>query len=319
MFDSVFAHKRDSSGLPPQGQTRTEDSPALKKLRKSNDDSPSGPNKPSSNAAVETSPPTSGGSAGTSLQLSHSFLRGFSSAEDAMTALRSGATFESPASSDLRHSFVHWTIKLSCHESAGDFVGVFLKSTFRGETSPDLPQYFSISMQRTTADGEAARIESPRAHFVFAGHDLSTCEQGFPRFFSLDDCRKCWSQHGGIIVNVQLQDSFDTLGVIQASRSDSQLDHGTNFHAPVTDANTVGILNQGATCYMNALLQVLFNLPGFSRPLLGFDTSSDAAETSILLGLQRVFVQVFLCRYSVPILQSVFILLCCIVLRCGCG
>ncbi|KAL5972070.1 Ubiquitin carboxyl-terminal hydrolase 7 [Taenia solium] len=51
----------------------------------------------------------------------------------------------------------------------------------------------------------------------------------------------------------------------------------------------VGLRNQGATCYMNSLLQALFFTNELRRAVFLMPTESDDASTSIPLALQRVF------------------------------
>lgn len=52
----------------------------------------------------------------------------------------------------------------------------------------------------------------------------------------------------------------------------------------------VGLKNQGATCYMNSLLQTLFHLPAFRRAVYHMPTvEADTAEKSIPLALQSLF------------------------------
>jgi len=54
----------------------------------------------------------------------------------------------------------------------------------------------------------------------------------------------------------------------------------------------VGIKNQGATCYMNSLLQSLFHIPAFRRIVYNMPTNgSEIVQTSIPLNLQRLFCQ----------------------------
>jgi len=54
----------------------------------------------------------------------------------------------------------------------------------------------------------------------------------------------------------------------------------------------VGLRNQGATCYMNSLLQSLFHLPAFRRIVyLMPTTGSESVSMSIPLNLQRLFCQ----------------------------
>ena len=52
----------------------------------------------------------------------------------------------------------------------------------------------------------------------------------------------------------------------------------------------VGLSNQGATCYMNSMLESLFHLPDFRRIVYNMPTTgSEDAEKSIPLNLQRLF------------------------------
>jgi len=51
----------------------------------------------------------------------------------------------------------------------------------------------------------------------------------------------------------------------------------------------VGLKNQGATCYMNSLLQALYHLAMFRKAVYQLPTQNDTPENSIPLALQRVF------------------------------
>jgi ubiquitin carboxyl-terminal hydrolase 7 len=54
----------------------------------------------------------------------------------------------------------------------------------------------------------------------------------------------------------------------------------------------VGLKNQGATCYMNSLLQMLYHLGSFSKAIFKIPTEQEKSESdrdSIALALQRVF------------------------------
>ena len=62
----------------------------------------------------------------------------------------------------------------------------------------------------------------------------------------------------------------------------------------------VGIRNQGATCYMNSLLQSLFHLCAFRRLVYNIPTTgTENVNTSIPLNLQRLFCQLQLSDHSV--------------------
>jgi ubiquitin carboxyl-terminal hydrolase 7 len=51
----------------------------------------------------------------------------------------------------------------------------------------------------------------------------------------------------------------------------------------------VGITNQGATCYMNSVLETLFHTNELRRAIYRMPTTGDDSATSVPLGLQRVF------------------------------
>ena len=55
------------------------------------------------------------------------------------------------------------------------------------------------------------------------------------------------------------------------------------------ETGMVGLKNQGATCYMNSLLQTLFHLPRFRQAVYATPTQEDSSTESVLLALQRVF------------------------------
>ncbi|ELR18996.1 Ubiquitin carboxylterminal hydrolase domain containing protein [Acanthamoeba castellanii str. Neff] len=54
----------------------------------------------------------------------------------------------------------------------------------------------------------------------------------------------------------------------------------------------VGLKNQGATCYMNSLLQALYHIGTFRRAVYQLPTQNDLPTKSIPLALQRVFYRV---------------------------
>jgi hypothetical protein len=61
----------------------------------------------------------------------------------------------------------------------------------------------------------------------------------------------------------------------------------------------VGLMNQGATCYLNVLLQSLFHLPAFRRIVYEMPTTgSEDPRTSIPLNLQQLFCKMQLGQQS---------------------
>lgn len=57
------------------------------------------------------------------------------------------------------------------------------------------------------------------------------------------------------------------------------------------DADYLGLVNQGNTCYMNSLLQVLFHIPDFRRAIYSLPTSIQPASqpAHVALEMQRLF------------------------------
>lgn len=66
-----------------------------------------------------------------------------------------------------------------------------------------------------------------------------------------------------------------------------------NFHNYDSKSMTgfVGLKNQGATCYMNSLLQSLFFTNFFRKAVFEIPTDEDEPSKSVALALQRVFYQ----------------------------
>lgn len=57
----------------------------------------------------------------------------------------------------------------------------------------------------------------------------------------------------------------------------------------------VGLKNQGATCYMNSLLQTLYFTNQLRKAVYKMPTESDDSTKSVALALQRVFHELQFC------------------------
>jgi ubiquitin carboxyl-terminal hydrolase 7 len=67
-------------------------------------------------------------------------------------------------------------------------------------------------------------------------------------------------------------------------------DHSTSTETSRRDTGYIGLRNQGATCYMNSLLQALYHLPAFRRLVYEMPTNgTEDVRKSIPLNIQRLF------------------------------
>ncbi|EAY11931.1 Clan CA, family C19, ubiquitin hydrolase-like cysteine peptidase [Trichomonas vaginalis G3] len=60
-----------------------------------------------------------------------------------------------------------------------------------------------------------------------------------------------------------------------------------------------GLLNLGATCYMNSFLQVLYHIPYFRKLIYSINTTNEDHRTSIVFNLQRLFALMEMSPYAV--------------------
>ncbi|OHT10172.1 hypothetical protein TRFO_20642 [Tritrichomonas foetus] len=81
--------------------------------------------------------------------------------------------------------------------------------------------------------------------------------------------------------------SFDNSFNTEKNSTHKKVEDSSLYKVPTTYA---GLVNQGATCYMNSMLQALFHLPAFRRVVYGMPTTgAEDPEKSIPLNLQRLF------------------------------
>jgi uncharacterized UBP type Zn finger protein len=73
-------------------------------------------------------------------------------------------------------------------------------------------------------------------------------------------------------------------------RSTSATYHGVNFH-PKSETGYVGLINQGATCYLNSFIQSLYMLPEFRLALYSSQFNPDDDLQNLPLQLQRLFLE----------------------------
>jgi ubiquitin C-terminal hydrolase len=95
---------------------------------------------------------------------------------------------------------------------------------------------------------------------------------------------------GSLHVQVRIHIDADALAAHDESADKEEESMALTSTTP---APYLGLENQGATCYMNSVLQALFNLPAFRRAVYQMPTEDDmqtgASGASVPLALQRLF------------------------------
>ncbi|KAL3121385.1 hypothetical protein niasHT_004969 [Heterodera trifolii] len=76
--------------------------------------------------------------------------------------------------------------------------------------------------------------------------------------------------------------------VILAVEVTADAPHGVNWDSK-KDTGYIGLKNQGATCYMNSILQTLFFTNKLRKAVYQMPTEEDNPESSVALAMQRVF------------------------------
>ncbi|KAG1172248.1 hypothetical protein G6F70_001903 [Rhizopus microsporus] len=121
-----------------------------------------------------------------------------------------------------------------------------------------------------------------------ANHRFSADEidWGFTRFYEIEDLDKMTSKAGPFLVDNEIVLSVfirvvkDETGVLWHNFVNYDSRKETGF---------VGIKNQGATCYMNSLLQSLYCTNKFRKAVYDIPTDNDEPTKSVALALQRCF------------------------------
>lgn len=165
-----------------------------------------------------------------------------------------------------------WRLLLFPKGNNVDYISLYL----------DVPEHqnFPIGWTRFAHFNLAIMNQVDRNHSVKKDtqHQFNVRESdwGFTSFMSLQDV---YDPSKGFLVGDRLLVEADVTVRVDQWAYDSKKETGY-----------VGLKNQGATCYMNSLLQTLYHLPYFRKAVYHMPTTeNDAPASSIPLALQSLF------------------------------
>lgn len=122
------------------------------------------------------------------------------------------------------------------------------------------------------------------AHHRFIAEE---CDWGFTRFSEL---RKLFNvQEGNLRATIEDESADITVFVRVLEDPTGVLWHNFVNYDSKKETGCVGLKNQGATCYMNSLLQSLYCTRYFRKAVYQIPTEDEHPTESVALALQRVF------------------------------
>ncbi|KAG0040633.1 hypothetical protein BGZ82_000591 [Podila clonocystis] len=147
------------------------------------------------------------------------------------------------------------------------------------------------TLERAVSVEEKPPVEEQHSVQDAANHRFTTEEAdwGFTRFH---DIRRLETPHGHSGVPL-IDNGHTVITAVVRVYDDPTGVLWHNFHNYDSKSMTgfVGLKNQGATCYMNSLLQSLFFTNFFRKAVFEIPTDEDEPSKSVALALQRVFYQ----------------------------
>ncbi|KAF8937723.1 hypothetical protein BGZ58_002267 [Dissophora ornata] len=170
--------------------------------------------------------------------------------------------------------------------NVNDLVAVYLDSAEpREQADPNwhVCAQFALAMSNPS---------DPTVHTISAAAHRFTVDEadwGFTRFFDLAKLEMPLDHrglpildNGHTVITAYVRVYEDPTGVLW---------HNFTNYDSKTMTGCVGLKNQGATCYMNSLLQSLFFTNYFRKAVFEIPTEDDEPSKSVSLALQRVFYQ----------------------------
>lgn len=166
------------------------------------------------------------------------------------------------------------------HQYFNDEIAVYLEAADHA-TNPEgwrREVHFCLQLLHPTNPAQNIKHEVTN---IFSAKEV---DWGFTRFAPLSKIRTTYGPDDTIRICVEAKVLKE--GVYPP------LGRGFNYvHDSKKETGCVGLKNQGATCYMNSLLQALFHISAFRRAVYSMPTDADDQNktSSIALALQRIF------------------------------
>ncbi len=176
-----------------------------------------------------------------------------------------------------------WQILLFPRGNNSEFVSVYLDAADSATLPHGWSQHaaFTLSIEAEPRSGESASATAARGVVKDTQHTFGANETdwGFTQFVPLSDLD---DPDRGLL---RSDDSVVIVASVRARRDPNDWNYDSR-----AETGHVGLKNQGATCYMNSLLQTLFHVPYFRKAVYHMPTTeSDEASASIPLALQALF------------------------------
>jgi ubiquitin carboxyl-terminal hydrolase 7 len=175
-----------------------------------------------------------------------------------------------------------------------DSVSFYLEHGFQGEPPEDWHACVQFALVLWNP-------RDPAIHFSHtASHRFNKKEGdwGFTRFVEMRKAfSQPWEDHERPLV--ENDEANITAYVRMLKDPTGVLWHNFDGYDSKKETGMVGLKNQGATCYLNSLLQSLYFTDAFRKAVYQIPTESDAVKTNSAWTLQRLFYQLQMSKLAV--------------------
>eukprot|EP01111_Echinosteliopsis_oligospora_P012912 TRINITY_DN4502_c0_g1_i1.p1 TRINITY_DN4502_c0_g1~~TRINITY_DN4502_c0_g1_i1.p1 ORF type:complete len:1110 (+),score=317.42 TRINITY_DN4502_c0_g1_i1:80-3409(+) len=172
-----------------------------------------------------------------------------------------------------------WRLLIFPHGNNGvDDLSIYLDAEVKPNSAPRCAR-FTIEIVNQIQSAESIRRE---ALHKFQAEETDWGFTHFMRLAQLYDPRSGFIKDDRIEINIEVE----SLKEIPPGGLSGY--HYYNYDSK-KETGFVGLKNQGATCYMNSLLQALFHIPSFRKSVYTLPTDKEIPTQSVQLALQRIF------------------------------